>query len=218
MDFDRWIDDAWNRHADAPAAVLADLAASGATRAEDDAAVGRRLHLAQHIAGAGRLLAEACAAAEAAALPDTDPAVRALAVAGNSIAVDLGERPALDDTARRVMLQAAEAGLRFWRRAGTWLHEERAHYRLAHSHHKAGDAAPARHHARACLALVAAHGDEPLERFFGEEALGLAEDAAGDAAAHGRALAAARDAFGRLSPEDQSWCRPSLDGLAAALP
>jgi hypothetical protein len=116
------------------------------------------------------------------------------------------------------MLQAAAVGLAFWRRAGTWLHEERALYRLAQSHRRAGDAASARRHARACLALIAAHGDEPLERFFGEEALGLAEAAAGDAAAHGRALAAARDAFARLSPDDQSWCRASLDALAAALP
>ncbi|MEY3296298.1 MAG: hypothetical protein RLZZ451_2346, partial [Pseudomonadota bacterium] len=85
-------------------------------------------------------------------------------------------------------------------------------------HRRAGDPATARRHARACLEIIAAHGDEPLERFFGEEALGLAEAAAGDAAAHGRALAAARAAFARLSPDDQSWCRASLDALAAALP
>ncbi|MFN5156288.1 MAG: hypothetical protein ACK5IH_08465, partial [Betaproteobacteria bacterium] len=169
-------------------------------------------------ARAGTLLRQAVAAAEAAALPDADPAVRALAVAGNNIAAALEERPALDAAARSLMLQAAAVGLAFWRRAGTWLHEERALYRLAQSHRRAGDAAAARRHARACLALVAAHGDEPLERFFGEEALGLAEAAAGDAAAHGRALAAARDAFARLSPDEQSWCRASLAGLAAALP
>ena len=297
MDFDTWIDDAWNRHADAPAAVLAELATTGAARAADDAAVGRLMQLAQHVAGAhqggpaelaagralqaalaalpaagdsartaarlhdralaltggdaaalaaladlpaaeavragalaaanlaerepgraGALLRQAVAAADAAALPDTDPAVRALAVAGNNIAAALEEQPAIDDAARVLMLQAAAVGLAFWRRAGTWLHEERALYRLAQSHRRAGDAAAARGHARACLALVAAHGDEPLERFFGEEALGLAEAAAGDAAAHGRALAAARDAFARLSPDDQSWCRASLDALAAALP
>jgi hypothetical protein len=142
------------------------------------------------------------AAADAAALPDADPAVRALAVAGNNIAAALEQQPALDGAARVLMLQAAEVGLAFWRRAGTWLHEERARYRLAQSHRRAGDAASARRHARACLALVAAHGDEPLERFFGEEALGLAEAAAGDAAAHGRALAAARDAFARLTSKD----------------
>jgi hypothetical protein len=294
MDLDRWLDEAWTRHAEAPAAVMADLAATGAGLAHDDAAVGRLLQLAQHVAGAhqgapaelaagrallaslaslpaagaaarasaglcdralaltggdgsataglavpeavramalaaanlaereptraGALLGQAVAAAEAAALSDTDPAVRALAVAGNNIAAALDEQPSLDPATRTLMLQAADVGLAFWRRAGTWLHEERAHYRLARAHRKAGDPARARQHAQACLALVAAHGDEALERFFGEEALGLAEAAAGDAAAHGRALVAARAAFGRLSAEDQSWCRPSLDGLAAALP
>lgn len=293
MDLDTWLDDAWNRHADAPAAVMAALASTGAGLARDDDGIGRLLHLAHHLAGAhlvepaeraagrallaaltalpaagaaarasaaqydralaltggeasataglaapeavrvmalaaanlaerepkraGSLLGQAVAAAEAAALPDADPAVRALAMAGNNIAAALDERPALDDAMRGLMLQAAQVGLACWRRAGTWLHEERAHYRLARSHRKAGDPARARQHAQACLALVAANGDEPLERFFGEEALGLAEAAAGDAAAHGRALAAARATFARLSPDDQSWCRASLDGLAAAL-
>jgi hypothetical protein len=294
MDLDTWLDDAWNRHADAPDAVMAALASTGAGLASDDDGIGRLLHLAHHVAGAhlggpaaldagrtllgalaalpaagaaarasaaqydralaltggagsataglaapeavrvmalaatnlaerdpsraGTLLGQAVAAAEAASLPDADPAVRALAVAGNNIAAALGERAALDDAMRGLMLKAAEVGLACWRRAGNWLHEERAHYRLAHSHLKTGDPALARHHAQACLALVAAHGDEVLERFFGEEALGLAEAAAGDAAAHGRALAAARAAFERLSPDDQSWCRASLDSLSAALP
>ncbi|MFN9745242.1 MAG: hypothetical protein ACK57B_06325, partial [Betaproteobacteria bacterium] len=52
MDFDTWIDDAWNRHADAPAAVLAELATAGAGLAADDAAVGRLMQRAQHRAGA----------------------------------------------------------------------------------------------------------------------------------------------------------------------
>lgn len=294
MDFDTWIDDAWNRHAEAPGSVLAELATTGAGLAADDAAVGRLMQLAQHLAGAhqggpaelaagrmlqatlaalpaagdtaraaarvharalaltggdataladlpaaeavrasalaaanlaereparaGELLRQAMAAAAGASLPDADPAVRALAVAGNNIAAALEEQPGLDEASRALMLQAAELGLACWRRAGTWLHKERALYRLAQAHRRAGDPAGARRHAQACLDLIAAHGDEALERFFGEEALGLAEAAAGDAAAHGRALAAARAAFERLSPDDQSWCRASLDRLAAALP
>jgi hypothetical protein len=186
MDFDTWIDNAWNRHADAPAAVLAELATTGAARAADDAAVGRLMQLAQHVAGAhqggpAELAAGRALQASLAALPAAGDSARTAArLHDRALALTGGDAAALSD------LAAAEAA--------------------------------ARRHAQACLALIAAHGDEPLERFFGEEALGLAEAAAGDAAAHGRALAAARDAFARLSPDDQSWCRASLDALAAALP
>lgn len=291
MQAESWIDQAWNRHADEPAAVAAELDSPAAADAADDATVSALLRLSHHVHGAhlglvaegraqltrlvalpgagdgaradaalfdaslaatggdetllaplppgtrarvqalaasnlcGRdavrarqLLTAAVEDVEAAVLPDADPAVRTLATTGHNVAVAMEERPSLNDTERALMLQAADVSLACWRRAGTWLHEERAHYRLAHSHRKAGNLATARQHAQACLAIVAAHGDEALEVFFGCEALGLVEAAARDGAAHARALAAARAAFERLSPDDQSWCRASLDKLAAALP
>ncbi len=295
MDFDRWIDAAWNEHARDAAGVAARLETEGAALANDDAALGRLAHLAHHLHGdhlgslaegrallarlaahpaageatqaqlclydaslaltggeagplaalppsagarvqalaaanlaerdaarAGALLAAAAATAAAApadgaeALPDTDPAVRAVAVAGNNIAAALEERAARTPAETALMLQAARTGLVFWRRAGSWLQAERAHYRLAHSLLKAGEPAAARQEAQACLDLVAANGDEPLEAFFGWEALALAGAAAGDPAGHARALAQARAAFARLPADDQAWCRASLDKLALA--
>lgn len=294
MDFDTWMAEAWNRHAEAPAAVLADLAGTGAALAADDAAVGRLLHLAHHLAGAhqaapaeraagrallarlatlaaagdttrasaalydrslaltggdaaataglppaqavrvaalaaanlaeheparaGALLEQAVAASEAHPLPDTDPAVRALAVAGNQIASTLQERPVRDAASTALMLHAARLGLAFWRRAGTWLEEERAHYRLAVCAAAAGDAALAREHAQACAAIVAREGDVALEAFFAHEAAALAEATAGDTAAHARAVARARAAFDRLAADDQPWCRETLLRLGAPLP
>ena len=288
-----WIDQAWNRHADDPDGVLAELPGPGVAEAADDAAVEQLLRLAHHVAGAhqgspealaaGRqmlarlaalpaadpsaraaarlydhalaltageppaadlasveavrvaalaaanlaerettraaaLLDQAVQAAQAAALPDADPAVRALAVAGNNIAATLEEQASPDPATQQLMLQAAQVGLEFWRRAGTWLEEERAHYRLALCQARAGDVAAARGHAQACLRIVAGHGEPPLERFFGLEALARAERLAGDTPALAHAVAAAGEAWTLIDPADQGWCRPTLEALRAMVP
>lgn len=293
MTDERWIDQAWNRHADDPDGVLAELPTRGVAETADDAGVERLLRLAHHVVGAhqgspgaivagrhllarlaalpaagpsahasaqlyghalaltageplcatlpqadavrvaalaaanlaerdaGRaaaLLAQAVGAAEAARLPDSDPAVRALAVAGNNIAAALEEQATLGPAASACMLQAARVGLDFWRRAGTWLEEERAHYRLARCLARAGDGAAARRHALACLRIVADNGDAPLERFFGLEALARAERQADDTVALATAVAAAGEAWALIDAADQGWCRPSLDALRAMQP
>lgn len=291
MDFDTWMADAWNRHADDPVGAYAQLADTGAQLAGDDAAVDALLRLAHHVAGAhlgqahelaegrallGRLgrhaaagdaarasaalydrslaltggdtaatqglsllqavrvralaaanladrdapraaalLTEAVDTATASSLPDTDPAVRALAVAGNNIAAALAERPSLNDAERQLMMQAAQIGLQFWRRAGTWLEEERAFYRLALCALAAGDATQARQHAQACLDIVAAQGDVALEAFFGQEALARAEAALGHAAGLAAAQAQHRAAFDRLADDDRGWCRDTLAQVEA---
>jgi len=293
MDLEHWLARAWDRHADDPVGVLAEVPAAAAS-ATTDGEIDRLLRLAHHIAGAhqggppelaagrallarlaalpaagpvarasasaydhalvltgdehhplaalpgsealrvqalvaanladreparaGRLLTEAATAAEAGALPDTDPAVRALAVAGNNIAAALQELPARDAASTALMLQAAQLGLVFWRRAGTWLEEERAHHRLAVCAAAAGDAALAREHARACAAIVQREGDVALEAFFAHEAAALAEAAAGDTAARALAVARARAAFERLAADDQAWCRETLLKLGPPLP
>lgn len=75
----------------------------------------------------------------------------------NNIASELAERP-LPDLAqpdlRDALARAAELAQRFWARAGTWVHHERAHYlsALAANALGSGDAGAA--HARAGLALL----------------------------------------------------------------
>jgi hypothetical protein len=293
MDLQHWLSRAWDRHADDPVGVLAELPAAAAS-ATADGEIDRLLRLAHHIVGAhqggpaelaagrallarlaalpaagpvaqasalayghalaltgdalhpltalpgseairvralaaanlaereparaGRLLTDASTAAEATALPDTDPAVRALAVAGNNIAAALQELPARDAAATALMLHAARLCLVFWRRAGSWLEEERAHYRLAVCAAAAGDAALAREHARACAAIVQREGDVALEAFFAHEAAALAEAAAGDSAARDQAVTQAHAAFERLAADDQAWCRETLLKLGPPLP
>jgi hypothetical protein len=168
-------------------------------------------------ARASALLHDALARAEAAALPDQDPAHRLLAVSGNSIAGTLEEKAVRSAEERALMLHAAQVARQFWARAGTWLEIERAEYRLAMSWAQAGDWAQARQHAQNCLDIVRANGSVPLELFFGWEALGAVERAAGNATAHAQALAQAHAAFAQLDESDRGWCQASLDKLAPAL-
>ncbi len=164
------------------------------------------------------LFTQAMADFDSAALPDTDPAVRALAVTGNNLAAELEERPQRSADESALMLLAAQAGRRFWALAGGWLETGRAEYRLSNSWRVHGDAAMARQHAAACLAIVAANGNAPLELFFGWEALALAEAAAGDADAARAAAARGRQAFDALPADDQTWCRATLDRLPGGGP
>ena len=163
------------------------------------------------------LLEEALARAKGAALTDQDPAHRALAIAGNSIAGTLEEKAGRSAAETSLMVRAAQVARQYWARAGTWLETERADYRLAMSWLQAGDLAQARQHAQACLDRVQAHGSVALEDFFGWEALGTVERAAGNAAGHAQALARAGDAWARLEDGDKAWCRASLEKLQAGV-
>lgn len=146
-------------------------------------------------------------------LPAADPMNRALAVAGNNLASTLEQKRGRSGAERALMLLAAQTARQYWERAGTWLETERAEYRLAMSWLQAGDPARARSHAQQCLAIVAANDGAALERFFGCEALGLAERAAGDSAAHVQALTQARAAFESLDEADKTWCAETLTRL-----
>ena len=164
------------------------------------------------------LFEQALAEADATALPDTDPYTRALAVTGNSLACALEEKPGRSAEERRLMVLAAQTARRYWALAGGWMETERAEYRLAKTWLQAGDVAQARQHAQNCLEIVDAQ-DPPapaLERFFGWEALGTVERAAGKATGLAQALAEAQTAFSALEESDRGWCQASLDALQAS--
>ena len=71
-------------------------------------------------------------------LPEGSPAMRALAVAGNNLAVTLERRPDRDERQTTAMVEIADAALEYWKQAGGWLEVERAHYRCARSRIQAG--------------------------------------------------------------------------------
>lgn len=167
-------------------------------------------------ARSGALLREALEAARRSGLADDDPAVRALAVTGNNLASTLEELPARSPEQVELMVLAAATAREAWGRAGSWLETERAEYRMAKTWLAAGDASLASEHARACLAIVQANGELPLEAFFAWEALARCAAARRDVAGQAQALASARAAFDELDAGDRSWVQPSLAALASA--
>jgi hypothetical protein len=153
------------------------------------------------------------AALAASSLANTDPCTRALAVTHNNLASALEEQTTLSDDERALMLHAALTARRFWGLAGGWLEAERAEYRLAKCHLKAGSAAQALVHAQHCFDTVAANGSVALETFFACEALLLAQRAAGQQTAAQSTLTLAQAAFTRLNDDDRTWCQATLDAL-----
>ncbi len=164
-------------------------------------------------ARASQLLQAAAARVPPLTTPPGDPMARAVAVAGNNIAAAMEEVPRQTPAQRDMMILAARTARTYWAIAGGWLEVERAEYRLSNSWRVAGNAAQARQHAQACLALVAQHQAPPLERFFALEALALAAHAAADLSAHADACQQAALAFESLDADDQTWCRATLERL-----
>ena len=165
-------------------------------------------------ARAKQLFQDALVRAHTAALPDSDPVNRALAISGNNLASTLEEKPQRSAEARALMILAAQTARHYWAIAGGWLETERAEYRLAMTWVQASDSAQALVHAQNCLAIVQANDAPPLERFFAWEAKGVAARAAGDLSGHQQALAQVREACAALTEADRGWCQASLDKLA----
>jgi hypothetical protein len=157
--------------------------------------------------------AQALQAAEA-GLPDTSPATRALAIGANNLAAGLEEKTDRDARQTAGMVDAARAALTFWKRAGTWLEEERAEYRFARSLLQAGRATEAVERAHRCVEICERHQAPPFERFFAHVVLALAQRSAGDGAAFDAARAQARLWHAQVPADEQTWCASDLQELA----
>ena len=146
-------------------------------------------------------------------LADGSPALRALAISGNNLAAALEEKFDRDGAETEAMVAAARSALTYWKRAGTWLEEERAEYRLAQSLLCAGRPVDAMAAARRCIDVCEGHEAPALERFFAHAAMAIAARDAGDgtafASARERALAIMRRSRGRAA---LVRCRPHQAG------
>lgn len=118
------------------------------------------------------------------------PLDASVAACANNLASGLLDRPVNDlraTAARAALAQAADQAQRFWQRAGTWVHHERALYLRAMACNALGEPTDARAYAHAALALLDANDTEhaedidrafiELERGHACERLGLASDA-----------------------------------------
>ena len=111
------------------------------------------------------------------------------------------------------MVAAARGGLTYWRRAGTWLEEERAEFRLARSLTLAGDPRAGAEHAQRCLTLCEQNGAPAFERFFGWFALAAAQRAAGDSAAFDEARQRALAQLAAVPADERGWCEAERRAL-----
>ena len=148
-------------------------------------------------------------------LPPGSPAARALAAGGNNLAVSLEEKPDRDAFETRGMLDAAEAALKYWRIAGTWLEEERALYRLARSLLEAGDHGAAIEASLRCIEACAANRAPAFEMFFGHAALAVAQRRGGDQCAFEASRAQALRCHEALAPDERRWCETALEEINA---
>ncbi|MEO8807025.1 MAG: hypothetical protein ABI433_13175 [Burkholderiaceae bacterium] len=142
-------------------------------------------------------------------------AQRSLAVAGNNLASTLEQKADRSASETEGMLRAAEAALKYWAQAGTWLETERAEYRLTRSLLQAGQPVVATLHAQRCLAVCAANDAPAFERFFGEAVLAIAQRGAGDEPAFVKSRERALALFAQVPDEEQQWCAPELKELHA---
>lgn len=169
------------------------------------------------IADATRALDEALRLAEYGPNRE-DPAGRDLAVAGNNLACELEERAELTPPETAFMLRAAEVGRRFWEIAGGWLQVERAEYRLAMSHLRAGLMPQALAHAQECLRVVSENGSEAGEVFFAHEALAKVRHALGQHEAARADRRAAAAALPKITDDGfRSYCEGELEKLGELL-
>jgi tetratricopeptide (TPR) repeat protein len=141
-----------------------------------------------------------------ATLTTEHPAVRALAVVGNNLSVALEKSPELDLVESQAMIAAAEAGLRYWKIAGTWLEEERAEYQLSLSRLRAGDLDAALESIDRCIEICTRYDAEPFELFFGYAVQAVVYQAKGDLAAFAQSRGAAMAEYANIPDSERAWC------------
>jgi tetratricopeptide (TPR) repeat protein len=147
-------------------------------------------------------------------LPAGSPAFRALAIGGNNLSAALEERVERTTAETEGMVAAARGGLAFWRKAGTWLEEERALYRLARSLLAAGQPGEAVLCAQQC-AIVCNENDAPaFERFFASAVLARALREDRRPADYRHARNEALDWFDAVPDDEREWCEADLAELA----
>lgn len=204
---------------DQEAASRWELAArSGPPVPADSDAARLRAEAAAMLIGNDRLEAGAVLYDEALALlgpapSREDPATRALAATSNNLAAGLEERAGRSPAATALMVRAATEARRLWELAGTWLHVERAEYRLARSLLAAGRPEEAAVHAREVLDLCRLNDAAAEERFFGWEALALSSPLEAP-----EALRQMEALLGQVPADWADSCRQALAAARATLP
>ena len=148
-------------------------------------------------------------------LPAASLAIRALAIGGNNLAAALEEKKDRDSAETAGMINAAEAALKYWKKAGTWLEEERAEYRLTRSLLAGGLHGAAVVSALRCIAVCERNNAPAFEQFFGYAALALAQRQGGDHRSFEISRIRAQHLLEQVAPEERQWCEADRSQLEA---
>jgi hypothetical protein len=146
-------------------------------------------------------------------LPAGSPALRALAAAGNNLAVMLERKPDRDERQTAAMVEIADAALEYWKQAGGWLEEERAHYRCARSRIQAGRLVEALDCAERCLHTCEQNSAPAYELFFAYAVGALACQATGGHEEFERWRSLAAGQYRALAVDERASCRDDLAEL-----
>jgi tetratricopeptide (TPR) repeat protein len=147
-------------------------------------------------------------------LTAASPAFRALAIAGNNLSAALEEKIERTPAETEGMIAAARGGLAFWRKAGTWLEEERALYRLARSLLAAGQPGEAVLCAQQCANVCDENNAPAFERFFAIAVLARALREDGRPGDYRSMRSEALDWFDAVPDGEREWCEADLAELA----
>jgi hypothetical protein len=141
------------------------------------------------------------------------PAFRALAIGGNNLSASLEDKQDRTPSETEGMVAAARGGLAFWRKAGTWLGEERALYRLARSLWAAAQPGEAALCAQECARVCDENNAPAFERFFASAVLARALREDGRAQDYRRVRHDALGWFDAVPEEEREWCEADLAEL-----
>jgi len=142
------------------------------------------------------------AVALVATIPAADFLDRTLAAVSNNLGWELFEMNPRSPDLDGVMRRCADTSLTFWRKCGNWINEERALYFRARVANALGDRASALADADQALAVIAAHGQRPLDAALLHLTRASALAAGGDAGGASRAVADADAAASTLTAPD----------------
>jgi hypothetical protein len=70
-------------------------------------------------------------------------------------------------------------------------------------------------HAQQCIEICHANSADPIETFFGYEAVALIEKARGNSAELAKAVGLAQECFEKVSADDKKWCEKYLTAIKA---
>jgi tetratricopeptide (TPR) repeat protein len=146
-------------------------------------------------------------------LTKEDPAYKALAIAGNSIAKSLEAKELRKPDEVDLMILAAQTAKKYWNIAGTWMEVQRAEYRLSQTYLKAEQADKSLEHAQKCLSIINENGDIPLELFFAYEALVSANKVTNNEIGLKGSIYGMEMAFDKLSEADRGRCNEILEKM-----